>query len=141
MVSIRRILFVAFLGLTLAFAGCTSQQGDSGPYGADGGAGGTDGGTADGQATIAANVTMRSSEFHPAQLTVDAGDTVRWTNEDSYQHTVTIRKANTSQRLKDTTVEAGGSTTFTFEEAGSYDVWCRFHGKPNSEMHMDVQVS
>lgn len=139
---IRRIWIATLLATTLALAGCASTQDGSQPYGGGngGGADGGDGGMGQGETVVAANVSMTGSEYEPMQVQVSPGDTVRWTNEDPYEHTVTIREENTSQKLKDTNVPSGESTTFTFEEAGTYQVWCRYHGQPGSGMHMTVQV-
>lgn len=83
-------------------------------------------------------ITMANSQFDPRNTHVDAGTTVTWTNEDSSAHTVTNASDNWTF---DTEVPAGESTTYTFEDDGVYDVYCRFHGGADlSGMSMKVAV-
>ena len=102
---------------TLALAGCSS-----------GGAG--------------AEVQVRDNEFEPKQLTVAAGDEVRFDVQGSNPHTVTIHMvgdAATTLKL-DETVGAGDDVGFTFAAKGTYHVWCRFHGTMTTGMAMLVTV-
>lgn len=79
-----------------------------------------------------------SSQFDPRNIQVDVGATVTWTNEDSFEHTVTSASDNWS---KDTRVPGGEQTTHTFEESGVYDVYCTIHGSANlTGMSMKVGV-
>lgn len=88
-----------------------------------------------------ATVTLRSSTFDPARLTVEAGTEVHF-EVASGSHTVTIHKAGdpTTMLLKDTQVASGGDEHFTFSAAGTYHVWCKFHGTMTSGMAMVVTV-
>jgi plastocyanin len=99
--------------------------------GCTGGAGGAD-------VVETTDVAMEYEQFDPRNVHVDAGETVTWTNADSYAHSVTSASDNWS---KDTEVPAGEETTHTFEGDGMYDVYCRFHGsKDLSGMSMKVGV-
>jgi len=61
--------------------------------------------------------------FGPATLTITAGDTVTWTNEDAVVHTATsVNGAFDSGDL-----EQGESYTVTFTTAGTYDYLCTPH--------------
>lgn len=84
-------------------------------------------------------VAMRDSQYSPRNIHVSTGTTVTWTNEDSFEHTVTSASDNWSM---DATVPPGEKTTHTFEEGGVYDVYCRFHGSqdPLSGMSMKIGV-
>ncbi|MDY6770986.1 MAG: cupredoxin domain-containing protein, partial [Candidatus Nanohaloarchaea archaeon] len=66
-------------------------------------------------------VTMQGTAFQSSP-TVEAGSTVRFVNNDSFAHTVTIKEAGI-----DVNVGAGESVTLEFDEAGSYDIVCRLH--------------
>ena len=69
-------------------------------------------------------------EFRPAQLTVNVGTTVVWTNEGQNPHTVTA-----ADRAFDSgTLESGESFSVTFEEAGEVLYYCQIHGEPGSGM-------
>lgn len=68
-----------------------------------------------------AAVTIKSFAFSPATLTVKAGTTVTWTNQDSATHDVK-GDAFASEPLSQ-----GETFSFTFDKAGSYDYICSFH--------------
>ena len=77
--------------------------------------------------------------FSPASLTINAGDTVEWTNADTAAHTVTGGSpANGPSGVFDSSLIMG-SASFenTFDEAGSYDYFCMVH----PWMVGDIQVN
>src|SRR5918999_6552963 len=88
-------LLLACMALGLVVAGCgDDDDGDGGgggaatteqPAGENGGGGDDDGGGGAG----GAEVSMEGIAFQPAEVTVSAGDTVTWTNNDSVGHDVT----------------------------------------------------
>jgi len=66
-------------------------------------------------------VAIKNFSFSPDTLTVKAGTTVVWTNEDSVSHTI-----------KSDTFGSGGLSNgqkfeFKFEKAGSFDYSCGIH--------------
>jgi len=67
--------------------------------------------------------------FSPASLTINAGDTVKWTNTDTAAHTVTSGSpANGPSGVFDSSLVMGGASfENTFDEAGSYDYFCMVH--------------
>ncbi len=67
--------------------------------------------------------------FSPASLTINAGDTVEWTNGDTAAHTVTSGSpANGPSGVFDSSLIMGGASfENTFDEAGSYDYFCMVH--------------
>jgi plastocyanin len=78
-------------------------------------------------------VTIRDFSFTPADLTVSVGDTVTWTNDDDFAHTVTSRDG-----LFDSGDLAGGQTfQFTFTEPGTYPYVCNIH--PNMTATVTVE--
>jgi plastocyanin len=86
-------------------------------------------------------VTIEGIAFEPNELTVSRGDTVVWTNEDDVDHTVTSGEAGDQgvpgvdkgtpakpDGLFDDALERAGSTSsFAFDEAGTYPYFCRVH--------------
>ena len=78
-------------------------------------------------------VRLDDFAFAPANIVIDAGTTVTWTNYDNEAHTVTSDEGDElkSERL-------GGSETFrhTFDTPGEY----YYHCEPHSNMHGLVTV-
>lgn len=66
-------------------------------------------------------VAIKNFAFSPATLTVKAGTTVTWTNQDSATHDVK-GDAFASEPLSQ-----GETFSFTFDKAGNYDYICSFH--------------
>lgn len=84
------------------------------------------------------SVSMTGSQFAPRNIHVDAGTEVTWTNDDSFEHTVTSASDNWN---KDSSVAGGEQATHTFEESGVYGVYCTLHGGADlSGMSMKVGV-
>ena len=73
-----------------------------------------------GAASIA--VTIEKMRFSPAEITVQAGDTVQWTNKDFVAHSATA----TDKRF-DIVVPAGGTGTLVVKTPATVDYFCRFH--------------
>jgi|GEM_PF-2002590 len=69
------------------------------------------------------DVDIVNFTFDPTPLTVCAGDTVRWTNQDSAPHTSTSDTAVWDSG----TLTTGQQYSFTFVSAGTYDYHCTFH--------------
>lgn len=68
-------------------------------------------------------VTIKSFKFSPAQITVAAGDTITFTNDDGAPHTGTALDGSfDTDRLN-----KGESGTVTISAAGSIDFKCNFH--------------
>src|SRR6185312_11351666 len=67
---------------------------------------------------LAANITVSTTGFTPASLTINQGDTVTWTNPDTATHQVTSRKAGFSSPVLST----GQTFSFVFKTAGSFSI-------------------
>lgn len=75
-------------------------------------------------APAAANTVQISNfNFSPATVTVKAGDTVTWTNNDSVEHSATADDSSFDTGL----IGPGKSGTFTFAKAGTYTYHCQVH--------------
>ena len=70
-----------------------------------------------------AEVTIDNFTFAPQSLTVKAGTTVTWRNEDDIPHTV----ASSTKAFKSKALDTDDSFSFTFSEPGSYEYFCSLH--------------
>lgn len=77
-----------------------------------------------GNVTAPANgVIIQGNAFNPDSLTVKVGTSVTWTNNDSYDHTVT----SDSGAFDSGHIAAGQSYSFTFSKVGTYTYHCSVH--------------
>ncbi len=70
---------------------------------------------------VSSTINIQNFAFNPAALTVKAGDTVTWTNNDSVQHQI---KSNT---FNSAPLTQGQTFSFTFTTAGTFDYSCAIH--------------
>src|ERR1700733_7110216 len=66
-------------------------------------------------------ITMSGMSFSPASKTVTKGTVVKWTNNDSYAHTVT---SNDGKSFDSGNIAGGASYTFTAATVGTFDYHC-----------------
>ena len=138
--------FLALAGLVLALAGCgtsTSSTSAEPSQTESAAASQTESATPSESASEAEGETetVRLSQFafDPEELTIAAGTEVTFVNADSAAHTVTEGTDGTAVEdpIIDEELEQSGSTSFTFEEAGTYDITCRFH--PSMQLTITVE--
>jgi plastocyanin len=80
------------------------------------------GGAKDSKPVATTKVTMvKSYRFDPETIDIQAGQTVTWTNEDNFTHTVEIEGQG------DHKVDRGDSVSITFDKPGTYDYVCTLH--------------
>jgi plastocyanin len=73
--------------------------------------------------TSQGSVTVQNFAFQPAQLTISAGTTVTWTNQDTTNHQIALDDGSfTGQSFGQ-----GATTTNTFSAAGSFPYHCKIH--------------
>jgi plastocyanin len=70
-----------------------------------------------------ATVKIDNFTFDPPRLTVKAGATVTWYNEDDIPHTV----AATGKQFRSKALDTDGKFSFTFTTPGSYEYFCSLH--------------
>ncbi|WP_037570547.1 cupredoxin domain-containing protein [Phaeacidiphilus oryzae] len=70
-------------------------------------------------------VEMTGYAFAPRSLTIHAGDTVTWTNQDPAPHDVTTTSAPAS--VHSPQFQKGQSWTYTFTTPGTYQYYCSVH--------------
>jgi manganese oxidase len=73
-------------------------------------------------------IAMQNTAFVPATLTVTAGTTVTWTNNDAIVHTVTSGTPSAPDGMFDSgNLNQGGTFHFTFSTKGTFQYFCRVH--------------
>ena len=74
----------------------------------------------------AVSVTIHEDRysFIPSQLTIPAGTSVIWVNDEQAKHTVSADEGQFDSGDQ----ELGVRFTYTFTEAGTYRYFCRYHG-------------
>jgi plastocyanin len=65
----------------------------------------------------------KSYLFAPEAIEIEAGQSVTWTNEDNFTHTVQV------DGQEDHQVEPGESVSIPFDEPGSYHYVCTLHSQ------------
>ena len=86
------------------------------------------GGGRDTQKSRNFEVSMKNNLFNQKDITVSAGDTVRWINEDNGKHSVT--PDTDGSPFKEIVLDGGTfSDRITFDKAGTFKYHCKFHPK------------
>lgn len=78
-------------------------------------------------------VKIEGMKFNPESLTVNAGDTVIWVNEDIVPHTATGLKNEFDSNV----IEASKSWKMKAEKKGVYSYFCKLH--PTMKATLTVQ--
>ena len=78
-----------------------------------------------GASALAADTEVQIDQFSfaPQRITVKAGTTVTWINDDDIPHTV----ASSSKLLKSKTLDTKDKFSFTFTTPGAYEYFCSIH--------------
>jgi len=112
--DVRRGAFAAALFLGLAFAplllGAASARADE------------------------IDVKIDNFTFAPQTITVKAGTTVTWVNEDDIPHTVV-----STGHFRSKPLDTGDKFTFTFTSAGSFVYFCSLH--PHMQASITVEAT
>ena len=70
-----------------------------------------------------AEVDIDQFTFLPQRITVKAGTTVTWINEDDVPHTI----VSSSKVFKSKALDTADKFSFTFTTPGTYDYFCSLH--------------
>jgi len=84
---------------------------------------------ASGTAVPGADVTIADVAFAPDALRIQVGETVTWSNRDSFAHTITSDDGLFDSGL----LEEGGSWSWTFTTPGTYRYHCTPHALQESD--------
>ena len=80
------------------------------------------------QGTSVAGCEETNECFIPSMITVNPGDEVVWSNDDSVVHTVTSGTISDADGLFDSNLFMAGETfSHTFDTLGNYDYFCKVH--------------
>ncbi len=79
-------------------------------------------------------VKIDNFTFAPQAITVKAGTTVTWTNDDDIPHTVT-----STGHFRSRALDTGDKFTFTFTTPGTYEYFCSLH--PHMQGSIIVQAA
>jgi plastocyanin len=69
--------------------------------------------------------TLGTGSYVPNPVTVSAGGTVTWTNNDTIAHTST--STNALATFDSGSIPAGGKFSFTFQNKGTFSYQCTIH--------------
>ena len=125
------VLLIACMALALVVAGCGDDDDDSGNGGGGGGnseqpadTGGGGGGGGGG-----AEVSMQNIQFDPSDVTIKAGETVTWTNDEGVAHDVDKTSGPGPQFSSgpEGGMMEGDKFEQSFDQAGTYEYVCRVH--------------
>jgi len=114
---------ISFIVIMAISCGKSSYNSNPTPTPPAGGGGG--GGTTSGAVTISA------MSYSPKTLTVAKGTVVKWTNNDSYAHTVTSNDGTSFDSRSISGADAytaGGAFSYTANTAGTFEYHCTIHG-------------
>lgn len=75
-------------------------------------------------------IEIKMFSYQPASITVAAGTTMTWINQDGSRHTVT----SDSGTFDSGYLGAGGEFNFTFRNAGVYPYHCQMHPSEMGEI-------
>jgi plastocyanin len=111
--AMKKCFYVAVLFISLAAITSCSKKNS---YSSSGGS--------NNPPVVSNAVSMSGMAFGPASISVTAGTTVTWTNNDAMSHTVT---SNDGTSFDSGTIAAGSKFSFKFMTAGTYAYHCSFH--------------
>ncbi|MCW2494792.1 cupredoxin family copper-binding protein [Jatrophihabitans sp.] len=123
--SPRRVMVTALAVVASAglLASCSSSGGSTSPSSSSGLSTSSSSSSAGGSTSSGTTVQVKNFSFEPDSLSVPVGTTVTWKFDDSVKHNVTDSK-NT---FKSKDLASGGSYSFKFNTAGTYNYICTIH--------------
>jgi len=75
-------------------------------------------------------VTIDNFSFTPQDITVKAGTTVTWVNQDDVPHTV----VSNEKKFKSKALDTDDKFSFTFNDPGTYEYYCSVHPKMTAKV-------
>jgi plastocyanin len=117
-------LAVALIGLAVPLVGCGGGGDTDSTSSSSAGSGSASGAGSASASGGAQAVTIKGYMFKPADITVAAGATVKFTNEDTTAHTATSTQ---SGAFESGAIQPGKSAVITLKQAGTFTYYCAFH--------------
>ncbi len=118
----KKILFIGFLVFMVLVSGCTSAP-ETAPQPKA-----TPPQQTSPPAPEKADVRIENFMFFPPEIIIAKGGTVTWSNKDTNQHTVTSGDFDSGN------LNQGQTFSHTFNEAGTYDYWCKNHASMRAKV-------
>jgi plastocyanin len=118
--TFRSVLALLLLGATAACGSSYSSPPTSPTPPASGGGGATTGSPV---SIVVGASTLTTTAYAPANVTIQAGGSVTWTNNDRVAHT----SSSDNGAWNSGTIGAGQSFTHTFPAAGTFPYHCAIH--------------
>jgi plastocyanin len=84
-----------------------------------------------GNPTGGAAIKIDNFSFGPATITIPAGSTVTWTNNDDVPHVVT---SDDNKMFKSKALDTDDHFSFTFTKPGTYSYYCAIHPKMTAKI-------
>lgn len=84
----------------------------------------------DTQTADAHDVAVDNFSFTPAQASVPAGTTVRWTNRDDVPHNI----VSTERQFKSPVLDTGEQFSYRFDRPGAYKYFCSIHPRMTGQI-------
>ncbi len=72
-------------------------------------------------------VVIRKFKFEPATVTVHAGETVEWKNDDIVPHTATADGQDQKPAFDSGTIHTGAAWRYVAQKKGTYNYICTLH--------------
>lgn len=73
-------------------------------------------------------IFIQGMAFSPSNKTISVGTTLKWTNKDGVNHTVTSGIPGASTGLFDSdNLSSNGTFSFTFSQVGTFKFYCKIH--------------
>jgi plastocyanin len=131
------VLGASLAALVLALAACSSSspaESTAGGVESEGAAAACE---VSAGATAAATNTIASSTFGD-EVTISAGESVTFTNDDGVGHTITQGSGGqaASDACVNQSIAGGASVTVTFNDPGDYDITCTIHTSMQTVVHV-----
>jgi plastocyanin len=76
-------------------------------------------------------IKIDNFSFGPATITIAAGTTVTWTNNDDVPHVVT---SDDNKMFKSKALDTDDHFSFTFSKPGTYNYYCAIHPKMTAKI-------
>jgi plastocyanin len=87
--------------------------------------------SADDKPASSTTVKIDNFSFGPATITIPAGTTVTWTNNDDVPHVVS---SDDNKMFKSKALDTDDRFSFTFTKPGTYNYYCAIHPKMTAKI-------
>jgi plastocyanin len=79
-------------------------------------------------------VEIRGFKFEPATVTIQAGETLEWKNDDIVAHTATAEEGAQRPAFDSGTIRTGAAWRYIAQKKGTYNYTCTLHPNMKGEV-------